>query len=199
MFSLYWQVQCSNALLFALCEGWVGLMLLCSRINVETLEGSVTQLGASDDYHYARQVPLFLESPALSESLAPKHEFFVEVSSKMHHSASCTVAQRGCSTSYQSALIQGSIHQSLHLHPTYWTPSCGSWAHVEVDPCCFSGPSSNEYTLQRQSQKLSPLTTYCSSINHRGKCTLSANINMQWKSPFWDQSCTDQYFYFNNQ
>lgn len=32
-------------------------MLLCSRLNVETMQGSVAQLGAFD-YHYACQLPL---------------------------------------------------------------------------------------------------------------------------------------------
>lgn len=128
----------------------VELVLLCSQINVETMKGSITQLGASD-YHCACQVPLILELQKRESRLI--WEFWSRAAVLCRGELKCitqlpALALGGYSVSHQSVIIQGSISQGLHillssntLHSLWVMSSCGSnrmlfqWAQLDLAPC----------------------------------------------------------------
>lgn len=85
--------RCPYIFFSALCKGCVILMLLCSRINVETMKGSVTQLGSItapatclSSWNWKRRVR--------PHPTVQGHESSVQVSSNLYHSESCTSFER---------------------------------------------------------------------------------------------------------
>ena len=120
------QVQNNNALvfLFALCKGCVRSMLLCSRINVETTKGSVTQMegrgGRLLTITTPRHMPPHAELQGRKKRAEPYLRVWLQSTSSFFRGElrMCFTQHKlhklreGCSVSHPSVLIQGSIRQS---------------------------------------------------------------------------------------
>lgn len=104
---------------FALCKSWLALMLLCSRINVETMKGSVSLLGTIT-------TPARCLSWNSSKGESSLIWEFSRRARVLCRGELSILAPRGFSMSHQSVLIQGSIRQgppTFSCHPTHYTHS----------------------------------------------------------------------------
>lgn len=169
-------------------------MLLCSRINLETMKGSVTQLGASLRFPGASHpgvqqrwvqpcVRVWFQNTSSSER-------WVQICIHQHPALSW----RGYSMSHQSVLIQGSIPQRPQLHLSsntldfceisliwfglsFMNTDCGS-RFIGAKKC---------FTLDQFTLRHPLRSCYLDNIAPRvtgARCTLFATIKIQPLSPF---------------